>query len=81
MRDIYMDHSATTPMYQEVVDTMLPYFTNEYGNPSSVYSKGRSAKRAVEQAREQVAALIKATPREIYFTRVILPSEAEPLAL
>jgi len=63
-----MDHSATTPVDEAVLDAMIPFYTSQYGNPSSVYSKGRAAKRALEKAREQVAALINAQPREIFFT-------------
>lgn len=68
MRDIYMDHSATTPVDEAVFEAMVPYYTNRYGNPSSVYSKGREAKRALEKARRQVAALINAESQEIFFT-------------
>jgi len=68
MREIYMDHSATTPVDKAVVEAMIPYYTNEYGNPSSVHAKGRSARKALEKARSQVAALIKADPGEIFFT-------------
>ncbi|HPS82572.1 MAG TPA: cysteine desulfurase NifS [Candidatus Limiplasma sp.] len=65
---IYMDNAATTAVRKEVLDTMLPYFTEHYGNPSSIHSVGRDAKRAVENARKQVAAAIGAQPQEIYFT-------------
>lgn len=68
MREIYMDHSATTPVDEAVFEAMIPFYTSQYGNPSSVYSKGRAARRALEKAREQVAALINAHPREIFFT-------------
>lgn len=68
MRDIYMDHSATTPVDPMVFDAMIPYYTHEYGNPSSVHAKGRAAKRALENARNQVATLINAESREIFFT-------------
>ncbi|HNW86966.1 MAG TPA: cysteine desulfurase NifS [Candidatus Limiplasma sp.] len=67
-RIIYMDNAATTAVRKEVLDTMLPYFTEHYGNPSSIHSVGRDAKRAVENARKQVAAAIGAQPQEIYFT-------------
>lgn len=63
-----MDHSATTPVDEAVLEAMIPYYTSQYGNPSSAYSKGRAAKRAMEKAREQVAALINAQSREIFFT-------------
>lgn len=65
---IYADHSATTPMRREVLDAMLPYLTENYGNPSSVYAEGREAKKAVSLAREQVAKAIGADVKEIYFT-------------
>ena len=65
---IYLDHAATTPVRPEVLDAMLPYFTEQFGNPSTLYSVGSEAKQAVDAAREQVAALIGADPTEIYFT-------------
>ena len=67
-RIIYMDNAATTAVRGEVLDAMLPYFTLNYGNPSSIHSIGRDAKRAVESARKQVAAAIGAQPQEVYFT-------------
>lgn len=65
---IYADNSATTALAPEVLEKMMPYLTNEYGNPSSLYSFAANAKSAVETARGQVADAIGATPREIYFT-------------
>ena len=65
---IYLDNAATTAVRPEVLDTMLPWFTQHYGNPSSIHSAGREAKIAVENARKQVAAAIGAQPQEIYFT-------------
>lgn len=65
---IYADNSATTALAPEVLEKMMPYLTNEYGNPSSLYSFAANAKSAVETARAQVADAIGATPREIYFT-------------
>ena len=66
---IYLDNSATTPIDPEVLDAMLPYLKEEYGNPSSrYYSLAVNANNAVEKAREQVAALINADPKEIIFT-------------
>ena len=66
---IYLDNSATTPVDPEVLDAMLPYLKEEYGNPSSrYYSLAVNANNAVEKAREQVADLINAEPREIIFT-------------
>ncbi len=64
----YFDNSATTKIKPEVLNEMMPYLTEEYGNPSSLYSIGRSAKRAIERARSQVANLINANRNEIYFT-------------
>lgn len=65
---IYVDNAATTAVSTEVIDAMLPYFKENYGNPSSIYSEGRTARGAVDKAREQVAAAIGAKPKEIYFT-------------
>ena len=64
----YFDNAATTKIKPEVLNEMMPYLTEEDGNPSSLYSIGRSAKRAVERARSQVANLINANRNEIYFT-------------
>ena len=64
----YFDNAATTKIKPEILNEMMPYLTEEYGNPSSLYSIGRSAKRAVERARTQVANLINANRNEIYFT-------------
>lgn len=68
MKRIYMDHSATTPVRPEAAEVVLEYMTNKYGNPSSVHYFGREAKAAIDKARGQVAALIKAQPEEIVFT-------------
>ena len=65
---IYADNAATTKVAPEVVAEMMPYFTEGYGNPSSIYAEGRAAKAAVDKAREQVAAAIGAESGEIYFT-------------
>lgn len=66
---IYLDNSATTPIDPEVLDAMLPYLKEEYGNPSSrYYTLAVNAEKAIEKAREQVASLINADPREIVFT-------------
>ena len=65
---IYLDHNATTPIAPEVRDAMLPYFTEQWGNPSSPYHFGRQVAEHVEAARAKVAALIHAEPREIVFT-------------
>lgn len=68
MQRIYLDHAATTPTDPAVVQAMLPYFTEVYGNPSSVHAFGRESRRSVEAARRQVASAIGAKPSEIYFT-------------
>ena len=68
MRRIYLDHAATTPTRPEVVEAMLPYFTDAFGNPSSIYSYGQEARGAVEEARIKVAELIGARSEEIIFT-------------
>lgn len=65
---VYMDNSATTPVKEEVVEAMLPYFTKYYGNPSSIYSLGSKSKVAIEEAREKIARHINAKPRELFFT-------------
>ncbi|HAA08526.1 MAG: cysteine desulfurase NifS [Syntrophomonadaceae bacterium] len=68
MKSIYLDHSATTPLDPEVLEAMMPYFTDIYGNSSSVHSQGQQAARALEEAREKVAALLGAKPTELIFT-------------
>ena len=65
---LYLDHSATTPVKQEVLETMLPYLSEAFGNPSSIYRIGREARLAVEKAREKIAAAIGAEAGEVYFT-------------
>ena len=67
-RLIYADNAATTQVSQHVLDAMLPYFTEYYGNPSSLYSVGRDAKKPLEEARERAAKCLNALPQEIYFT-------------
>ena len=64
----YMDHSATSPVNPEVLEEMLPYFNQSFGNASTLYALGREARTAMENARKQVASLIGAQPEEIYFT-------------
>jgi len=75
----YFDHAATTPVSKEVLEEMLPFFTLQYGNASSMYSIGRQAKKAMEQARRRVAVAIGAKPKEIYFTSC--GSESDNLAI
>lgn len=65
---IYLDHAATTPVDPEVLDAMLPFYKDKFGSASTLYSLGREANEAVEESREEVAALIGANPEEIYFT-------------
>ncbi len=68
MKQVYLDYSATTPVKEEVVGEMLPFFTERYGNPSSLYSVGLDAKAGLDEARARVAGLINAEPKEIFFT-------------
>jgi cysteine desulfurase len=68
MERIYLDHNATTPLRPEVTEAMLPYFHEKFGNPSSIHRFGQEVKKGVEEAREQVARLLNAHPREIVFT-------------
>jgi cysteine desulfurase len=65
---IYLDHAATTPMRPEILEAMHPYFSEHFGNPSSLHSYGQDARMAIERAREHVARAIGATPQEIIFT-------------
>ncbi len=76
---IYLDHAATTPLRREVLDAMLPYLTESFGNPSSAHSYGRAARAALDGAHEQVARRLNAQPREIVFTSG--GTEANNLAL
>jgi cysteine desulfurase len=68
MNRVYLDHNATTGVEPEVLDTMLPYLSGEFGNAASIHTFGQKARAAVETAREQVAVLIGARPQEIVFT-------------
>ena len=68
MNRIYLDHAATTPTHPEVVKAMLPYFSSAFGNPSTLYSYGQEARKAVEEARNKIASLINAQSEEIVFT-------------
>ena len=79
MKEIYVDHNATTCVRKEVLDHMLPYFTDIFGNASSVYSVGRDAKKAVEEARQKVASCIGGDSNDIYFTAS--GSEADNLVI
>lgn len=78
-REIYLDHAATTPLRKEVLKAMLPYLTTLFGNPNSLYARGRKARQAVEQAREQISRAVGCTPKEFIFTTSA--TEADYLAL
>ncbi len=79
MRKVYLDHAATTPLHPEVYSLMCRFMKDTFGNPSSIHSFGREARKWVEEARQQVADLIKASPEEIYFTSG--GTEADNLAI
>lgn len=68
MRKVYVDNAATTQVDREVIDAMIPYFDNKYGNASSIHSFGREAYEGMENARKQVGQLVNASPKEIFFT-------------
>lgn len=68
VKRVYLDNAATTPVRAEVVEVMLPYFSYNFGNPSSLYQSGRTAKKALEESREIIANSINANPAEIFFT-------------
>src|SRR5438552_18133347 len=76
---IYLDHAATTALDARVLDAMLPYFTTEYGNASSICTLGRHAMQAIDSAREQVAEVLGCRPTEITFTGC--GSESDNLAI
>jgi cysteine desulfurase len=65
---IYLDNAATTPLSEEVLESMLPYLTTHFGNPSSIHSHGREARAAIERSRKKIADLLNASPSEIFFT-------------
>lgn len=68
MPPIYLDHNATTPVDEAVLEAMLPLYREAFGNPSSTHAQGRAARVHLDEAREQVAALIEAHPAEVLFT-------------
>jgi cysteine desulfurase NifS len=78
-RQVYLDHAATTPLDPDVLEAMLPFLSEEFGNPSSIHSRGAEARKAVEQARRSLAALLDCTARRMIFTGG--GSEANNLAL
>jgi cysteine desulfurase len=65
---VYFDNAATTPLDKEVLDAMIPYMMNQYGNPSSIHSHGREARAAIEKSRKTIASLLNTSPSEIFFT-------------
>ena len=67
-RKVYLDNSATTKVDKRVLEAMLPYFSETYGNPNSLHAWGRDARAGVDKARAQVAELIGAEPKDIIFT-------------
>ncbi len=78
-RIIYLDHAATTPVDPRVVEVMLPYFSHAYGNASSIYALGRAAQKALDEAREKIAAVLDCRPTELVFTGC--GSESDNLAV
>jgi cysteine desulfurase len=68
MDAIYLDHNSTTPVLPEVIEAMMPFWRERFGNPASAHGTGRKARRALEDAREQVAALLDADPKDVIFT-------------
>ena len=68
MKNVYLDYSATSPVDRRVAEAMMPYFTETFGNASSIHGFGRNAKNAVERARERIAQLLRCLPEEIFFT-------------
>jgi cysteine desulfurase len=65
---IYLDHAASTPLHPDVLDAMLPYLREHHGNPSSIHASGRRARQGVDEARERIAGVLGAKPREVVFT-------------
>src|ERR1700694_4974801 len=78
-RTIYLDHAATTALDARVLDAMIPYFTSEYGNASSIYTLGRHAMQAIDGAREEVAEILGCRPTEVTFNGC--GSESDNLAI
>src|ERR1700760_2829481 len=68
MEKIYFDNAATTSLDPQVLEAMMPYLTDKFGNPSSIYSYGRETRMAIEIARKSVAKILNAHPAEIFFT-------------
>src|SRR3990172_2782958 len=78
-RSVYMDHAATTPVLPQALEAMLPYFSEKFGNPSSIYGVAREGRKALDEARETVAGILGAKTTEIIFTSG--GSEGDNLAL
>ena len=68
MEKVYLDYAATAPLRKEALEAMMPYFIEDFGNPSSIHSMSRSPRAAVKEARETIAKTLNAEPSEIYFT-------------
>lgn len=68
MRKVYLDYSATTPVAKAVLDEMMPYFSEKFGNANSMHAFGQEGAYAVDEARRKIADLLKVKPTEIYFT-------------
>ena len=79
MKKVYLDYNATTPVDPRVLEAMIPYMKQEFGNPSSIHSYGRAGKAALDNSREQIAELLGARPKEIVFTSC--GSESNNLAI
>ena len=79
MSRIYLDNAATTPLDQRVVEAMMPFLTEHFGNPSSIHAHGRKTRSAIEQARRTVAGLLNCSPGEIIFTSC--GTEADNMAI
>ena len=79
MNLIYFDHAATTPVREDVLKEMIPYFSDNYGNASSIYSIGRRSKKAIDNARNKVAKAVGCSEKEVYFTSC--GSETDNLAI
>ena len=65
---VYLDHAGTTPLAPEVLQAMTPYFSQHFGNPSSIHAVGQAARYALDEARERVARVLNCRPREVVFT-------------
>lgn len=68
MKRVYLDYAATTPLNKDVLEKMIPYFSDKFGNPSSVYYEGREGRKAIDEARQKIADSINANANEIFFT-------------